>query len=172
MRLMADERVYRQDGVTIGTLATRLGIPEYRLRRLISRRLGYRNFKVPQQPSDRGSQGSTSRPDPGGRAGHHDRARRRLPVARPVQRAFKATTGVTQTNIAAPRAVRVKLFPLPCGETCRPQPPPNPNIFENRRGAAKGFDQLEFANPASPRRPVANIGRHALDALSRRPGAR
>jgi AraC-like DNA-binding protein len=46
MRLMADERIYRHDNVTIGTLATRLAIPEYRLRRLINQRLGYRNFNV------------------------------------------------------------------------------------------------------------------------------
>ena len=46
MRLMADERIYRHDGVTIGTLATRLAVPEYRLRRLINQQLGYRNFNV------------------------------------------------------------------------------------------------------------------------------
>ncbi len=46
MRLMSDERIYRHDNVTIGTLATRLAIPEYRLRRLINQRLGYRNFNV------------------------------------------------------------------------------------------------------------------------------
>ena len=46
MGLMADERIYRHDNVTIGTLATRLKIPEYRLRRLINQRLGYRNFNV------------------------------------------------------------------------------------------------------------------------------
>ena len=46
MRLMADERIYRHDNITIGTLATKLGIPEYRLRRLINQRLGYRNFNV------------------------------------------------------------------------------------------------------------------------------
>ena len=46
MRLMGDERIYRHDNVTIGTLATKLGIPEYRLRRLINQRLGYRNFNV------------------------------------------------------------------------------------------------------------------------------
>src|ERR1700722_15958428 len=46
MRLMADERIYRHDNVTIGTLATRLRIPEYKLRRLINQRLGYRNFNV------------------------------------------------------------------------------------------------------------------------------
>ena len=46
MRLMGDERIYRHDNVTIGTLATKLAIPEYKLRRLINQRLGYRNFNV------------------------------------------------------------------------------------------------------------------------------
>ena len=43
-RLMTAERAYRQDGLTIGTLAGQLGLPEYRLRRLINQGLGYRNF--------------------------------------------------------------------------------------------------------------------------------
>ena len=43
-RLMTVDRVYRQDGLTIGALAQRLGLPEYRLRRLINQSLGYRNF--------------------------------------------------------------------------------------------------------------------------------
>jgi AraC-like DNA-binding protein len=43
-RLMTTERAYRQDGLTIGTLAGQLGLPEYRLRRLINQGLGYRNF--------------------------------------------------------------------------------------------------------------------------------
>ena len=43
-RLMTAERAHRQDGLTIGTLAQRLGLPEYRLRRLINQALGYRNF--------------------------------------------------------------------------------------------------------------------------------
>lgn len=42
--LMAVERAYRQDGLTVGALATRLGLPEYRLRRLINQGLGHRNF--------------------------------------------------------------------------------------------------------------------------------
>jgi AraC-like DNA-binding protein len=42
--LMTTERVHRQDGLTIGSLAQRLGLPEYRLRRLINQALGYRNF--------------------------------------------------------------------------------------------------------------------------------
>jgi AraC-like DNA-binding protein len=42
--LMDEERLYRQQGLSIGDLGTRLGVPEYRVRRLINRRLGYRNF--------------------------------------------------------------------------------------------------------------------------------
>jgi AraC-like DNA-binding protein len=43
-RLMTVERAHRQDGLTIGALAQQLGLPEYRLRRLINQALGYRNF--------------------------------------------------------------------------------------------------------------------------------
>jgi AraC-like DNA-binding protein len=43
-RLMTVERAYRQEGLSIGALALKLGIPEYRLRRLINQGLGYRNF--------------------------------------------------------------------------------------------------------------------------------
>lgn len=46
VRLMRSERIYRQEGVTIGMLAGRLGMPEYRLRRLINQQLGYRNFSA------------------------------------------------------------------------------------------------------------------------------
>jgi len=43
-RLMEEERVYREEGLGIAALAARLGLPEYRLRRLINQRLGHRNF--------------------------------------------------------------------------------------------------------------------------------
>lgn len=43
-RLMEHDRIYREEGLGIGVLATRLGLPEYRLRRLINQRLGHRNF--------------------------------------------------------------------------------------------------------------------------------
>ncbi|HEY8572422.1 AraC family transcriptional regulator [Phenylobacterium sp.] len=45
-RLMEEERAYRQEGLTIGALASRAGAPEYALRRLINGRLGYRNFNT------------------------------------------------------------------------------------------------------------------------------
>lgn len=43
-RLLQNEKIYRQTGLTIRSLAERLGMPEYRLRRLINGHLGYRNF--------------------------------------------------------------------------------------------------------------------------------
>ena len=44
--LMATERSYRQEGLTIGLLAARLRLPEYRLRTLINDGLGHRNFNA------------------------------------------------------------------------------------------------------------------------------
>ena len=43
-RLMTVERLYRQEGLTIGVLAAKLGLPERQLRRTINRGLGFRNF--------------------------------------------------------------------------------------------------------------------------------
>ncbi len=43
-RLMDQDRCYREDGFSIATLAGRMAIPEYRLRRLINQQLGHRNF--------------------------------------------------------------------------------------------------------------------------------
>jgi len=43
-RLLDGERLYREGGLTIGRLASASGLPEYRLRLLINRGLGYRNF--------------------------------------------------------------------------------------------------------------------------------
>lgn len=43
-RLMVGELLYRSDGVGIADVAARVGVPEYRLRRLINQRLGHRNF--------------------------------------------------------------------------------------------------------------------------------
>jgi AraC-like DNA-binding protein len=43
-RLMNVDRLYRQEGLTIGVLAGKVGLPEYRVRRAINRGLGFRNF--------------------------------------------------------------------------------------------------------------------------------
>jgi len=99
LRLMADERIYRQDNVTIGALATRLSIPEYRLRRLINQRLGYRNFNTFLN-HHRIEEAKAALADP---------AQVVVPVITiamdagfqslgPFNRAFKAVTGVTPTE--------------------------------------------------------------------------
>jgi len=99
MRLMGDERIYRHDNVTIGMLATRLAIPEYKLRRLINQRLGYRNFNVFLN-EHRIAEAKAALADP---------AQAEVPVITiamdagfqslgPFNRAFKAITGVTPTE--------------------------------------------------------------------------
>jgi AraC-like DNA-binding protein len=42
--LMENDRIYREEGLGVAALASRLKIPEYRLRRLINQRLSHRNF--------------------------------------------------------------------------------------------------------------------------------
>ena len=99
MRLMADERIYRQENITIGALAGRLKIPEYRLRRLINQRLGYRNFNV----------FLNNHRIEEAKAALADTAQAAVPVITiamdagfqslgPFNRAFKAVTGVTPTE--------------------------------------------------------------------------
>jgi AraC-like DNA-binding protein len=99
MRLVADERIYRHENITIGALATRLAIPEYRLRRLINQRLGYRNFNVFLN-EHRIAEAKAALADP---------AQAEVPVITiamdagfqslgPFNRAFKADTGVTPTE--------------------------------------------------------------------------
>ncbi len=41
---MQEEKIFREEGFTIRSLADQLGVKEYRLRRLINGHLGYRNF--------------------------------------------------------------------------------------------------------------------------------
>lgn len=43
-RALDDDQIWKREGLSIGTLAHELSIPEYRLRRLINERLGYKNF--------------------------------------------------------------------------------------------------------------------------------
>lgn len=42
--LLEGQGLWRQEGLTIGALASALGLPEHRLRKLINEGLGYRNF--------------------------------------------------------------------------------------------------------------------------------
>jgi AraC-like DNA-binding protein len=43
-RLLGHDRIYREPDLSLAGLAARVGLPEYRLRRLIHERLGFRNF--------------------------------------------------------------------------------------------------------------------------------
>ncbi len=98
-RLMRDEHVYRGEGLTVAGLAARLGVPEYRLRRHVNQRLGFRNFNA-YVNAFRLEEARSWLADP---------ARRELPVLTialeagfqsigPFNRAFKAATGLTPTE--------------------------------------------------------------------------
>lgn len=98
-RLMTVDRVYREEGLTIGTLALRLGLPEHRLRRLINQGLGQRNFNQ-YLNGFRLADACTALADP---------ARQQVPVLTialdagfqslgPFNRAFKAATGSTPSD--------------------------------------------------------------------------
>ena len=45
-KMFEDNRIYREHGLTIADLAQKLELPEYRLRALINKHLGYRNFNA------------------------------------------------------------------------------------------------------------------------------
>jgi AraC-like DNA-binding protein len=98
-RAMAVDRIYRSEDLSIATLAARLAVPEYRLRRLINQRLGHRNFNAFVN-GFRLDEALVALADPG---------RRDLPVLTialtagfqsigPFNRAFKAATGFTPTE--------------------------------------------------------------------------
>jgi AraC-like DNA-binding protein len=97
--LMTVERIYRQEGVTIGVLAARLGLTETRLRQAINEGLGYRNFNAFL---------NRYRLDEA-KAALSDPSQRDVPVLTialdagfqsigPFNRAFKADTGLTPTE--------------------------------------------------------------------------
>ena len=98
-RLMEVDKVYREEGLGIAALAAKLGIPEYRLRRLINQCLGHRNFASfvnGYRLAD-------------AMAALADRSQIEVPIVTialdagfqslgPFNRAFKAQTGMTPTD--------------------------------------------------------------------------
>lgn len=98
-RAMAIDHAYRSEDLSIASLATRLAVPEYRLRRLINQRLGHRNFNA----FVNGFRLAEAM------AALADSSKRELPVLTialtagfqsigPFNRAFKAATGLTPTE--------------------------------------------------------------------------
>ncbi|WP_431126042.1 helix-turn-helix domain-containing protein [Variovorax paradoxus] len=97
--LMAVDRAYRSEDLSIASLAARLAAPEYRLRRLINQRLGHRNFNAFVN-GFRLAEALAALTDPG---------KRDLPILTialtagfqsigPFNRAFKTATGLTPTE--------------------------------------------------------------------------
>lgn len=96
---MERDRLYREAGLTVAGLSSRLGAPEYRVRRLINQRLGHRNF-VTFVNGYRLAEAMAALADPG---------QARVPVLTialdagfqsigPFNRAFKAQTGETPSE--------------------------------------------------------------------------
>jgi AraC-like DNA-binding protein len=97
--LMKNNKVYREEGLSIVVLSAKLSIPEYRLRRLINQKLGHRNFSAFVN-SYRLSEAMAALSDP---------SQSSVPVLTialdtgfgsigPFNRAFKAHTGMTPTE--------------------------------------------------------------------------
>jgi AraC-like DNA-binding protein len=98
-RLMEVDKIYREEGLGVATLAEKLALPEYRLRRLINQRLGHRNFSSfvnGYRLAD-------------AMAALADRSQVEVPIVTialdagfqslgPFNRAFKAQTGMTPTD--------------------------------------------------------------------------
>jgi AraC-like DNA-binding protein len=98
-QLMTEECIFRQEGVTIGALASRLSVPEERLRRAINEGLKHRNFNAFINHY-RLEDAKTALSDP---------SQHEVPVLTiamdagfqslgPFNRAFKADTGMTPTE--------------------------------------------------------------------------
>lgn len=119
-RAMEYDRAYRQDGLTIGALAHRLGAPEYRLRRAINRGLGQRNFSGFLN-GYRIAEAKAALADP---------AQREVPILTialdagfnslgPFNRAFRAETGVTPSEFRRREIGDDRVIPISAGRIRR-----------------------------------------------------
>lgn len=109
---MAEARAYRDEQLTIGALAARVGAPEHRLRRLINQHLGHRNFNAFVN-GYRLAEVKAALADPG------EASTPVLTIALdagfaslgPFNRAFRADTGLTPTEFR--RTALAKTAPIP-----------------------------------------------------------
>ncbi len=106
-RLVEVEHVYREEGLTIAALASRLGAHEYKVRQLVNAQLGFKNFNAFLHHY-RLAEAQRLLSDP---------TRRHLTIAQvafevgyaslgPFNRAFKEATGATPTEFRAARDVQ------------------------------------------------------------------
>ncbi len=106
--LMESERAYREERFGVAALATRLNLPQYRLRRLIHQRLGHRNFNSFVN-GYRLAEAIAALADP---------SQTEVPILTialdagfqsigPFNRAFKAQTGMTPSDFRRDRLARV-----------------------------------------------------------------
>lgn len=103
-RLMEEEYVYRQEGLTIGGLADRMAVHEYKVRQLINDQLGFRNFNAfLNHYRVREAQRLLADPD----TRHRNVAEVAYEVGyrslAPFNKAFKDTTGQTPTEFRSAR---------------------------------------------------------------------
>jgi AraC-like DNA-binding protein len=114
-RLMIVERAYRREGLTIGSLAALMSLPEYRLRQIINEGLGCRNFNAFLNRYRIGE----------AKTALADADQKDVPVLTiamdsgfqslgPFNRAFKADTGLTPTEFR--RLALAKAPPKPLTE--------------------------------------------------------
>ncbi len=98
-QMMTRERAFRVDDLTLGLLALKLAVPEYRLRRFINLRLGHRNFNA-YVNGLRLAEARAALADPARQGASVLEIALEAGFASigPFNRAFKATSGVTPSE--------------------------------------------------------------------------
>jgi AraC-like DNA-binding protein len=97
--IIARDALWRREGLTIADLATAVGLPEHRLRRLINDRLGHRNFPsfINQQRID-AAKAVLADPESAGRTVASIAYDLGFASLGPFNRAFRDATGQTPTE--------------------------------------------------------------------------
>ena len=146
---MEKDKAYRQEGLA-STRCHRIDVPEYRLRRLINQQLGHRNFSAFVN-GYRLAEAEAALSDP---------AQADVPILTialdagfgsigPFNRAFKAHTGLTPSDIGAPGSnPATRAVPIP--EIGRPFPEFGQSSAGNRRDAE--FRMCDLFAGRGPRR--------------------